>query len=155
MINRLAFADYMLRVSHPAFCEGVALDIKLETEGQMKDVGIVALARGAIIEGFCSVAGQRAGQIKVMINPPENYKPETDEKGQVKNRFFSASAITDGDGHYQFLKRMSPGTYKIYAFKEAGSEDMFGRLVQIRDTQRQLVVNVGQDQVTINFDIPR
>jgi hypothetical protein len=154
VIKQLAFADYMLRVSHPDFCEGMALDIKLESEGQMKDVGIVALSRGALIEGLCTVAGNRAGQVKVTISPPDGYKPETDQNGQPKVRYFSASAITDGDGNYRFLKRVPPGTYKIYAFKEAGSDDIFSRFKLMRDTQRQLVVNIGQDRITQNFDLP-
>ncbi len=154
VINRLAYADYMLRVAHPDFCEGTAVDIKLETEGQMKDVGLITLSRGAVIEGFCSAAGQRMGQIKVTISPPDGFKPETDANGQAKMRFFSASAISDGDGHYRFLKRVPPGTYKIHAYKEAGSEEVFGRFKQMRDTQRPLVINVGQDQISINFDIP-
>jgi len=155
VLNQLAFADYMVRVAHPDFCEGAALDIKLDTEGQMKDVGIVALLRGCIVEGYCSYGGQRQGQIKVTIGPPDGFRPELDQSGQPKQRLFSANTITDGDGHYRFLKRVPPGTYKIYAFKEAGSgDDVFGRFKQLKDTQRQLIVNAGQDQLSVNFDIP-
>lgn len=154
VVHQLSYAEYMLRVSHPDFCEGISLDIKLENEGQMKDVGVIALSRGAVVEGTCTLGGARSGQIKVTISPPDGFKPETDQNGQQITRFFSANAITDGDGNYRFLKRVPPGTYKIYAFKEAGDDNVFGRFKLIRDTQRQLVINIGQDRITANFDLP-
>lgn len=152
-MSQLAFADYMLRVSHPDFCEGVSLDITLDTEGQQKDVGTIQLQRGAVVEGTCTVAGLPRGQIKVTIGPPEGFKPENDASGRPKP-MFSATAITASDGSYTFHKRVPPGEYRIHAFQEAGQDDIFGRLLMMKDTQRQLFVRPGQERSVQNFEIP-
>ncbi|MGE3172810.1 MAG: carboxypeptidase-like regulatory domain-containing protein [Planctomycetota bacterium] len=153
VLNRLAFADYMVRVSHPDFCESTTLDIKLESDGEMRDVGTIQLRRGAIIEGTCTVNGRPSGQIKVMIGPPNGYRPDVDAEGRPVTPMFSASAITNGDGIYRFLKRVPPGTYKIHAFKEAGGDDVFGRFKQMKETERQLVIAPGQEQSVQNFNL--
>src|SRR5204862_5006932 len=91
VIRKLALADYMLRIAHPAFCEGASLDIHLDTEGELRDVGTVALMRGTVVEGVCSVGGTPGGQIKVQVGPPDGAKQETGAQGRPK-MFFSASA---------------------------------------------------------------
>jgi uncharacterized GH25 family protein len=153
VLSKLAFAEYMLRVSHADYCESAATDIKLETEGQMQDVGILQLSRGAVVEGFCSLNGNRTGQIKVMVSMPDGFRPETDAEGRAKSAMFIATAITDNEGRYRLLKRVPPGTYKIHAFKEAGDDNVFGRFKQMKDTQRQLIIAPGQDQSLQNFDV--
>src|SRR5262249_61337092 len=111
------------------------------------------LSRGAVVEGICTVAGQAAGQVKVTIGPPDGAKPETDAEGRQK-LFFSASAITDNEGHYRLLKRVPPGNYKIHAAKQAGNNELFGQLLQMRQTQRQLIIETGFDRSVQNFDLP-
>ena len=155
VLGRLAFADYMLRVSHQDFCEGSSLGIKLETEGQMQDVGILQLARGAVVEGFCTLNGVRTGQIKVMISMPDGFRPATDANGKVTGAMFHATAITDNEGRYRMLKRVPPGTYKIHAAKEAGDGSPFGHILQIKKTQREMIVAPGQQQSLQNFDVPQ
>lgn len=152
-INRLAFADYMLRISHPDFCEGSTIDIKLDGDGQMKDIGIVSLARGAVMEGHCLLGNQAAGQVKVQISPPEGSKPELDNEGRVKP-FFSASAITDNEGYYRMLKRVPPGSYKIHASRQAGNNDIFTPLLHMKATSREMVITAGQQQSMQNFELP-
>jgi uncharacterized GH25 family protein len=151
-LRRLAFADYMLRVSHPDFCEGIVLEIKLETDSEDRNVGQIQLRRGALVEGTCRLGGRGSGQIKVMIGPPTGFKPELDPQGKPAP-MFTATATTDGDGIYRFLKRVPPGTYKIHAFKEAGGDDVFGRFKQMRETERPLIITIGQDQAVQNFDM--
>lgn len=153
-LTRLAFSDYMIRVSHPDFCEGTSLDIQLQKEGEERNVGDIQLRRGALVEGVCRVGGRGTGQIKVMIGPPTGYKPEIDAQGRpVGGMMFTATAISNGEGEYRFSKRVPPGTYKIHAFKEAGNEDVFGRFKQMKETERPLVVGAGQDVIVQNFDI--
>src|SRR5262249_40254671 len=153
VIRRLAFADYMLRIAHPAFCEGVSLDIKLDTEAELRDVGTIALMRGAVVERLCSVGGQPSGKIKVQIGPPDGAKPETDAQGRQK-MFFSTSAITDNDGHYRLLKRVPPGSYKIYASRQAGdNKDIFSVMMDMKETAHQLQIGAGQDQSNQNFEL--
>lgn len=152
-LTKLAFSEYMLRVSHPNFCEGVSLDIKLDTDGQLTDIGAVTLMQGTIIEGRCLLGGEPAGQVKVQIGPPENAKPQVDAQGKPK-QFFAVSALTDNDGYYKMLKRVPPGTYKIHASRQAGNNDIFTPLLHMKATQRDLVITPGMPQSTQNFDLP-
>jgi uncharacterized GH25 family protein len=153
-LSRLAFADYMIRVSHPDFCEGSSLDIGVANEGEERDVGDIQLRKGALVEGLCRVGGRGTGQVKVMIGPPTGYKPEIDAQGKpIGGMMFTATAISDGEGLYRFTKRVPPGNYKIHAFKEAGNDDVFGRFKQMKETERPLVIAPGQDVVTQQFDI--
>ncbi|MGE3172809.1 MAG: carboxypeptidase regulatory-like domain-containing protein [Planctomycetota bacterium] len=144
---------YCVRVRHPALSERTLPAVSLEADGQALDLGFVELQQGAIFEGTCTVNGRPAGQIKVMIGPPNGYRPEVDSEGRPVTPMFSASAITDGDGTYRFLTRVPPGTYKIHAFKEAGGDDVFSRFQQMKETERQLVVAPGQEQSVQNFNL--
>lgn len=152
-LRKLAFADYMLRVSHADFCEGAAQDIKLESEGEQKDVGMIALTRGTVVEGICTRGGNPAGQIKVTIGPPDGAKPELDAQGRPK-MFFSATTITGSDGTYRFPKRVPPGEYKIFAAMQAGNDNIFSSLLQMKATERPLLINPGQPNSRQNFDVP-
>ena len=152
-LAKLAFADYMLRVAHEDFCEGASMNIKLDTEGQVQDVGAVTLMRGSIVEGACTIGGRPSGQIKVHISPPEGQRPDLEQGGGQK-LLFSASAITDSDGHYRFSKRVPPGNYRIHAYKEAGKEDIFGKILAMKQTQRQLAIRAGQQSSVQNFELP-
>ncbi len=153
-LTRLAFADYMLRVSHADYCEGTSMDIGVANEGEERDVGVIRLRRGTIVEGMCRVGGRGTGQVKVMIGPPTGYRPELDAQGKpVGGPMFTATAISDGEGRYRFTKRVPPGTYKIHAFKEAGNDDVFGRFKQMKETERPLTVGSGQDVLVMDFDI--
>ncbi|MEC7582742.1 MAG: carboxypeptidase-like regulatory domain-containing protein [Planctomycetota bacterium] len=152
-MSKLAFADYMLRVAHPDFCEGASMNITLETEGQEQNIGIIQLMRGAVVEGVCRVGGNPSGQIKVSISPPEGAKPPTHPDGTTE-RLFSATAITDSDGYYRFSRRVPPGTYRIHAFKEAGKDDIFAKILAMKQTQRNLVIRPGQNEDVQNFELP-
>src|SRR5262249_12056190 len=122
-------------------------------EGQLLDVGTVTLCRGAIVEGTCSVGGQPAGQIKVQIGPPEGQKPETDSQGRPK-MYFSASATSDSEGRYRLLKRVPPGVYRLYASRQAGTDnDIFSQMMDMKETARELRIGRGQEQSTQAFEL--
>jgi hypothetical protein len=152
-LTKLSFAEYMVRAAHPDFCTGTATDVTLTTSGQTVDVGAIALARGTVIEGLCTVGGQPHGQINVMIGPPDGAPPAVDAKGR-QQPFFSAAALSGADGRYRLLQRVPPGTYKIHAYRQAGSNDIFARFGDSRLTQRPLQVTAGQDRSVQNFDLP-
>ncbi|MEC8651832.1 MAG: carboxypeptidase-like regulatory domain-containing protein [Planctomycetota bacterium] len=162
-ISKLAFADYMVRVSHPKFCEGSAVDIKLTQEGQVIDVGVIELQLGTRVVGMTTINGAPAGQIKVVISMPQ---PEPGEIGAIQpggkmtpaqrkatqQRLFSAHTLSDGNGYFGMLRRVPPGTYKITAARHS-AENPFEALMDMKATERQLVIQPGQDEVTVNFDL--
>ncbi len=152
-LPKLAFADYMVRVSHPDFCEGTALDIHLENEGQEIDVGTVALSRGAIVEGFTTMEGLAAGQVKVAVTVPQPETPQVVEPGQAPKAMFSASVVSDNDGRYRLLKRVPPGTYKIHASRQTGENNIFEKLFDMKETEQTIVVSPGQDVIKVNFNL--
>jgi len=156
-ITKLAFSDYMVRVAHPQFCEGVAIDIKLETPGQVVDVGVVQLTRGAVVEGVTFVGGQPMGQVKVTLSTPlpppaaavpGQQVPEPRPMGSM----FHAQAVSDGDGRYRLLKRVPPGTYKVTASRET-AENPFFKMIDMKDTEQQFVIAPGQDRAELNFNL--
>lgn len=154
-LGKLAFAEYMIRVSHPEFCEGTALDIRLENEGQEVDVGTVMLSRGAIVEGFTTMDGLAAGQVKVTITVPQPETPPTANPSQPPKPMFSASVVSDNDGRYRMLKRVPPGTYKIHASRQTGENNIFEKLFDMKETEQTLTVPPGQDLLRVNFNLSK
>ena len=60
--------------------------------------------------------------------------------------------LSDGNGNYSMLKRVPPGTYKITAARHS-AENPFGALIDMKETEQELVVSPGQDTVTVNFNL--
>ena len=143
-LQQLGYGDYMLRVVHPDFCEGAAADLKIADDGEI-DAGELALARGALVHGTCSVAGRPAGQVKVLVAPPDG--------AALSSRSFTANAVSDGEGGYRLLKRVPPGTWQICAFREGGQGDIFAQLMDRRQTARELVILPGQAQSQQDFQL--
>ena len=155
-LDKLAFAEYMVRIGHPEFCEGSSFDITLSQEGQVADVGVVQLTRGTIIEGFTTLTGQAVGQIKVSLSVPPEDQPKI-PAGQENTRPkmpFSASTISDNDGRYRLLKRVPPGRYKVVASRQSGEQNPFMVLLDMRETERIITIHPGQDLLKIDFDLP-
>ena len=152
-VNKLAFADYMLRVAHPSYCEGSALNLRVEGEGQVVDAGVIQLSLGAMVEGVTTVAGVPTGQVQVTVSTP--FSPEMAEKGpdgKPLQAMFHSKAISDGDGRFRLLKRVPPGKYKITASRQSG-ENPFFAIVDMKDTEQELRVTPGQDRIEINFNL--
>ena len=161
-ITKLAYADYMVRVHHPDYCEGTAIDIGLASEGQVVDAGVVQLSRGAIVEGSTLVTGMPTGQVKITVTVPQpevsasrlpNAAPE--QAAASPKAMFSATAISAGDGTYRLLKRVPPGTYKIHASRQTGDNNPFNMLLDMKQTEQTLVVAPGQDVVRMNFNLDK
>jgi uncharacterized GH25 family protein len=154
-LSKLAFADYMVRVSHRDFCEGSAVDVKLETEGQVVDVGVVQLTRGAIVEGVATVGGVPMGQVKITVTVPQpEGVPAVEAQPQKVARMpFSASAISDNDGHFVLLKRVPPGSYKVHAARASGDNNPFMTLLDMKETEQRVEISLGQDRLQVNFNL--
>lgn len=159
-LSQLAFADYMVRVSHPTFCEGTAIDIQLVEENQVVDAGVIQLMRGAIVEGMVTVAGQPTGQVKVTISMPNTARNDPlpgavgseEQKRAAARMLFSTNSLSAGDGRYAMLKRVPPGTYKINAARQS-AQNPFQALLDMKQTERELVIAPGQDRITIDFTL--
>jgi hypothetical protein len=155
-INKLAYAEYMVRVSHPDYCEGSVINLKLENEGQIVDAGVVQLSLGATVEGVTMVGGQAVGQVKVSLSSPMGDTPPgtPPSPAQTARALFNASAVSDGDGKFRLLKRVPPGNYKISASRVTNGSP-FDTLMDIKETEQQLVVEQGRDVVTITFNLTK
>lgn len=155
-LNRLAFADYMLRVAHPDYCEGTRLAIKLQQEGEVVDAGTIQLTLGAIVEGTTTTEGRPIGQVKVVVSVPFNPEtlPTANAPGQRQQVMFSANVLSDADGRFRLLKRVPPGTYKVTAARHT-PDSPFNAMLDMKQTERQIVVGPGQDRLELHFDLPR
>lgn len=148
----LALGDYMLRAAHPDFCEGSAVELKIVGEDDVQVPDIV-LSKGCLVEGLTTVGGQPTGQVKVQVGPPVNEAPQLDAAGKP-TMMFSTQAVSDTDGRFRLLKRVPPGNYVIHASRQAGDNNPFIALLQMKQTERPLQVLPGQDKVVVNFDLP-
>ena len=153
-INKLAYAEYMVRVSHPDYCEGSAINLRIESEGQVVDAGVIQLAVGAIVEGLTTVGGQPWGQVKVSLSLPMDKAATTTEPERVARAFFNATAVSDGDGVFRLLKRVPPGTYQIHASRVTTGSP-FDAFLDIKETERQLVIEPGRDTVSVSFNLTK
>jgi uncharacterized GH25 family protein len=154
-IGKLAFAEYMIRVAHQDFCEGTAVDLKLQVEGEVVDAGTIQLARGAIVEGTTTVGGAPAGQVKVTVSVPQTeVAPQADPQGRaLQKALFNATATSDSEGRFRLIKRVPPGVYRIHASRQAGG-DLFGPILDIRASERDCTIGAGQEIVRFAFDLP-
>lgn len=160
-ITKLAFADYMVRAVHPDYCEGHRIDLKLENEGQVLDAGVIQLMRGAVVEGVTLVGGVPTGQVKVSLSMPMTPEalpastlpgaPAPTTAQPPRHVLFNANVLSDGDGRFRLLKRVPPGSYKVTASRPG--DNPFDSLMDIKATERQVVVVPGQDLVQIEFTL--
>jgi len=155
-LRKLAFAEYMVRVSHPDYCEGTATDLVLEKQDQVTDVGTLQLVRGTLIEGFTTVAGRAAGQIKVMLRAQQpDTRPQAPHlESQQRAATFFASGLSDNDGRFRILSRVPPGTYTVHAIRGSGSANPFEAVLDIRATEKTITVSPNQDRLQIDFNLP-
>jgi uncharacterized GH25 family protein len=154
-LNKLAYAEYMIRATHPDYCEGSVVNLRLETEGQLVDAGVIQLVPGATIEGVTMVGGQPSGQVKVSLTAPlGDNAAALPNATRTARALFSVSAVSDGEGRFRLLKRVPPGTYKINASRiTTGSP--FDAILDIKQTEQQLVIEPGRDVVPVSFNLTK
>ena len=156
-LDKLAFAEYMVHVNHDRFCRGASHDIVLEREGQIADIGVVRLERGAVLTGFTTIGNLAAGQIKVQLGvpPPDRGKAHQRVQQPTGRPMFSSMAISDNDGRYRMLRHIPPGEYRIHAVRTSGTSNPFDALLDIRETERRITVSPGQDRLQIDFNLSK
>lgn len=157
-IAKLAYADYMVRVSHQSYCEGTVINLKLETEGQVVDAGVIQLSLGTLVEGVTMVGGMPAGQIKVTISSPMGDALPTAEAiaagARPARAMFNANVVSDGDGHFRILKRVPPGSYKITASRHS-TNSPFDALLDMKETEKKLDILPGHDRLELTFNLAK
>ena len=162
-LKQLAFADYMVRVSHPKFCEGTAINIKLSQEGEVVDAGTVTLRLGARMQGVTTVDGVPTGQVKVVISKPmpkpgepgsiqPGAKMTPEQQQEMAKQLFTTHVLSDGNGNYTMLKRVPPGVYKVTAARHS-AENPFGALIDMKESEREIVVAPGQETIVVDFNL--
>lgn len=154
-LPRLAFASYMVRVSHPDYCEGESFDITLSQEGQVHDAGVIQLSRGTVITGYTMIEGRAAGQVKVSVMSPQRTEgaPHADQRTLEAARAFAATAISGNDGRYRVLARVPPGEYRVHAMRASGSSNPFEALFDIKATEKTITVVPGRDLMQLDFNL--
>ncbi len=162
-LKQLAFADYMVRVTHPKYCEGTAINIKLSQEGEVVDAGTIQLLLGTRVQGVTTIGGVPAGQVKVVISKPmpKPGEPGAFEPGakltpgqekEMAKRLFTTHVLSDGNGNYTMLKRVPPGVYKVTAARHT-AENPFGALIDMKETEREIVIAPGQETIVVDFNL--
>ena len=68
---------------------------------------------------------------------------------------FDNAYSTDDQGCYRIDRRLPTGTYQISAWRPVQDGNPFQVLLQMRNTQRNLVIEPGQEKVEQNFAVSR
>lgn len=146
-LPRLIAGSYRVVASHPDFC-AARVAVAVETD-QRQTVEGLRLARGAAVEGTVTLAGAAAAGARVTVGlQPAPGEPPT--PGALMD------AIADAQGRFRFAQRLPPGRYVLSASRVVeGQNNPFAVLLQIKATQRELVVEEGQDKLTQDFAIPK
>jgi hypothetical protein len=109
-----------------------------------------------VVEGVTMIAGEPVGQVQVQVSTPMPTQPVAQPGQPAEARpfpvMFHAQVVSDGDGRFRLLKRVPPGTYKVTASRQT-AENPFMRMIDMKDTEQQLVINPGQERAELNFNL--
>jgi hypothetical protein len=137
-LERLAFAEYRVKVQHPDYCDGIVQGLQLATATEQR-LPSITLARGTQVRGTASVDGVRQGQVKVVVD----VDPAGGDAG-----FLHAETVSNHDGTFVIPKRLPPGNYEIKAAQlaaDAAHPDIFKQILQMKQTTTSLELRRGQD----------
>tara|TARA_R110002072_G_scaffold174303_4_gene329433 strand:+ start:37656 stop:39683 length:2028 start_codon:yes stop_codon:yes gene_type:complete len=152
-LRALSFADYMITATHSDFCKASVKKLRLTTEGQIVDAGVLQMQRGALLTGITTESGRPAGQVDVKVSTPPEVIQEAN-KNNTPIDYFNAQARSDNSGSYRFLHRLPPGRYWITASR-VDNNNPFTPLFQTKQTGRELIIQPGQEQAEVSFDLPK
>jgi uncharacterized GH25 family protein len=137
-LERLAFADYQLKVQHPDYCDGIVHGLQLSSPTEQRLPPIV-LVHGTVVRGTTSVDGVRSGQVKVVVDA---------DPSVVDAGYLHAETVSNQDGTFVLQKRLPPGSYEIKAAQlasDAAHPDIFRQILQMKQTSVSLELRRGQD----------
>lgn len=143
-LESLGAGKYRFTVLHPDHCVG-QLDADVSGE-QPVEVGKMTLAQGVQVEGTVQCEGTPVAGVKVTVA-----LPVSDENPRQPGT--SWSATTDDSGRYRFDRRLPPGSYTIHAMRPQQGKNPFETLLQMRQTQRELVLDLQRDKVRQGFEL--
>ena len=146
-MDRLALATYQLQVEHPAACRTLVRDLDLRQPGE-HTINPIIMPHGSVVSGKATVQGRVAGQMKVIL---------TTESTAPADKSLRLETVTDGEGQYQFARRIPPGTYELRAAvvgSTSPDSEIFQQLLQLQRSSTTFIVPTGQDTVRIDLDAP-
>ncbi len=148
-VTRLSLATYQLVAEHPDLCPTTQRGLELATP-QTVTVPALRLAKGAIVAGRASFAGQSRGQFKVVLNSAK------DPLG-VPVQGLRMETTSDADGRFRFSRRIPPGIYELRAARIDAVEpeaQVFRQLQQLQRSVVTITVSAGRPLVEQDLDIP-
>lgn len=138
-LERLAFAEYQLKVSHAEYCDGIVRALQLSTPNEQRLPAIVLL-RGTLVRGTVAVDGTPQGQVKVVVDAD----PAVADAGGSQLRM---ETVSNNDGTFVLHKRLPPGNYEIKAAQmtaDTASPDIFRQILQMKKTAVTFELRTGQ-----------
>lgn len=143
----LALGDYQLEVEHPAACRTIVRQVQVDRAAPIA-VPTIRMVRGAVVFGRATVAGRRAGQIKLVLMEGD---------GGRQGPTTRLETVTDAEGSYRFPRRVPPGTYELRAAvvgTAAPDSQILQQLLQLQRSSTTVVVPAGPAEVQRDIDIP-
>lgn len=142
-LPHLIAGKYRVVARHPDFCEH-GMEVELAVD-QKAALGHLKLQRGTQIEGTVTFDGKaEAGLIVQVTRPATDGKPEAVLLGR---------GVTDAQGRYRIDLRLPPGRYQVSAWKPAREGNPFQQLLQMKQTERNIEIEPGQDRKQQDFAI--
>jgi len=141
-LKRLKPGKYRVEVAHDEFSTSRTHEI--EIANQAKQTVNVTLKRGALIVGRVTKRGR----------PQNNFEVRISELTKEKKFATAITTRTDAEGRFAFDQRIAPGRYRIQTMSGAkGGENPFEKLLQLKDSQRDIEIKAGERKLEHNIDL--
>ncbi len=145
-LKNLAAGKYQLKFTHPSSFVKYVPDAEVGDE-QITDIEIVRLEKGTRVHGTVLVDGRPGVGVKVSISTtPDPNVPV------AKQRRFSAEALSNAEGKFEFPRRVPPGNYTLRAGRTQGNPLLV--MLDYKKTEQQIVIAGNQDSFEYSPNIP-
>ncbi|MBK8096178.1 MAG: carboxypeptidase regulatory-like domain-containing protein [Planctomycetes bacterium] len=147
-LPRLATGKYQLRIEHADHCGHVVRALAV-TDEQPIEVPPAVLERGALVEGSVTGADAQPGTAKVTITRLAA------AGGAVPIAIpFAMTVPTDERGRFRFRHRLTPGDYRIGAWRGV-ADNPLQQAAAMQRAARPLRVDAGQERIEQDLELPR